>query len=485
MADGSGNVYVTGGYTGTTDFDPNHTNPSSNHVLTVQNAGHQDAFVAKYLADGTFQWATDIGQDILPRRHVVVQGSNVYVGRGGNVSQLDAATGAVGWTTNFTGTGNTVNSYCPVAVGASGNLFASVNVSPGGVVAELDSMGNILWSRTSTGGTILSIGVDGVGNVYAAGTYSGTATFGTKSLTSSVSNGFIWKLNAGGDSLWAGSMGAGASASLRSMAVTSSGNVYATGLWSGSTGNFNPGSGGAVRLTNHGGDDVFIVKLVPGANGSLNASWGKDIGGSSNDDGYDLAVDAAGSVYTTGWFNGSVNFNPNSGSQHTLQASTQQAFVSKLDTNGNYADAAQLSGASSVSVGWAIGVDSAGGVHIGGNFTSTADFDPTHGTHNVTATGNDAFVWKLTQSGTSPMGLPPDSDGKGGEIGITLPVSSSTADTASPSAKTASSVLSGDSDSLFFSVPLESSQVPPSKANRESQDSLDSLLEVGLPIVIG
>src|SRR5262245_35590351 len=53
--DTAGSIYVSGYYSGAVDFDPNGTNPSSNHVLTSSTT--YDNYAAKYLADGTFQWA--------------------------------------------------------------------------------------------------------------------------------------------------------------------------------------------------------------------------------------------------------------------------------------------------------------------------------------------------------------------------------------------------------------------------------------------
>src|SRR5438128_1375952 len=58
--DPAGNVYITGMFNGTVDFDP--ARPSTDGVLQGKN-NTQDTFVAKYAADGAFQWARRMGGD--------------------------------------------------------------------------------------------------------------------------------------------------------------------------------------------------------------------------------------------------------------------------------------------------------------------------------------------------------------------------------------------------------------------------------------
>src|SRR5207249_1515006 len=155
------------------------------------------------------------------------------------------------------------------------------------------------------------------------------------------------------------------------------------------------------ELSNHGGFDIYIVKLAPATNGDLTLSWGKDIGSYGDDWGQGVAADAAGNVYSTGLFTGTVNFNPNNGKAQYLSGGG--AYVSKLDAGGNYVAAAGVvASAGSGGNGRAIALDGSGNVYTTGVFFGTADFDPTAGTYHLTANGSgDAFVSKLTQ--TSPL----------------------------------------------------------------------------------
>lgn len=422
VTDAAGSVYATGSYSGTVDFDPNQTNPASNHVLTATDATNGDGFVAKYLADGTFQWVSDTGAGNTARK-LAVQGSNVYVPwlHSGGVARLDAASGVMTWTTTVASAGN----ISQVAIDPAGNLDVSgTTASSQAFVAQLDPAGNQRWIRTASGCIATGVAVDASGNLYTTGDYTGTATFGTISLTSWNSNEdiFVWKLDANGATVWAGSMGSAGTDAGIGIAVDGGGNVLVTGPWGGGgysasylskNNNFNPNKGGPTKLTSHGGSlqgyDIFIAKLAQGSNGALTLAWAKDIGGSGDDYASDVTTDAAGNVYTTGFFNSpSVNFNPNGGTPFVLQRYSNKAsyptdiFVSELTAAGNFAAAAHFGGPSAGTGIGNIALDGSGNVYLTGRFDGTVNFSP-NGTYNLTSSGagKDDFVSKLTQ--TSPL----------------------------------------------------------------------------------
>jgi hypothetical protein len=271
VLDAAGSMYVSGFYNNTVDFDPNHTSSAS--ILTAVDPTNGDGFVVKYSANGTFQWANDLGSG--NALELAVQGSNVYVpynsssGSGGNVSRLDAGTGAVTWTTLITATGHAD----AVAISSTGTLYAdgfSGGSSSQAIVDRLDpASGNILWSQTSGGGSASAyrLAADGAGNAFATGPCSATSTFGGSSV--SRPGAFVWKLNASGGNVWAGSMGSSGGTTPWGITTDGSGNAYVTGEWGAGANNFNPGSGKAVSLTNHGSYDAFVVKLTPGKNGAM------------------------------------------------------------------------------------------------------------------------------------------------------------------------------------------------------------------------
>jgi hypothetical protein len=300
MTDASGNLYLSGIYSSTADFDPNGTNPASTHVLTATLA-NGDGFVAKYLANGTFQWVTDVG-GAASSRDVAASGSAVYASfstlSSGGVVRLDPTSGTVLWNT-IVAAGVTTG----LAVDPGGNVDVAGSSAGHQFVSQLDSAGNVRWTNTSTGGNGAGAGgiaVDGSGNVFTTGGFTGTVAFGTTTLTSMSASPdvFVWKLNAAGGSVWAGSMGSTGGDYGTAIAVDTSGSVAITGSFEGSMNNFNPGSGKPASLPYHGSyfDDIFIVKLTAGRNGAMQLGWAKDIGGSSEDVGNGVAFDSTGNV---------------------------------------------------------------------------------------------------------------------------------------------------------------------------------------------
>src|SRR5258706_6482447 len=136
---------------------------------------------------------------------------------------------------------------------------------------------------------------------------------------------------------WAKQMGGtGAYAAGSSTAVDAAGNVYTSGVFS-NTVDFDPGPG-TYNLTSTGTYDMFISKL----DSSGNFIWVKAMGGNSSLDiagGSSITLDAAGNVYITGTFEGTVDFDPGPG-LFTLSVTgnfrTRASFVLKLDSDGNF-----------------------------------------------------------------------------------------------------------------------------------------------------
>ena len=209
----------------------------------------------------------------------------------------------------------------------------------------------------------------------------------------------IYPVQAGAvDFGWAGAMGGTNLDSSYAIAVDQSGNVYTSGVFFG-TADFDPGAG-TFNMTSNGSVDIFISKLD--MNG--NFVWAKSMGGIGLDHGYAIAVDGSGNVYTTGHFNGTVDFDPGAGTNNLTGAGASNVFIQKLDTDGNFVWAKAIDGNSDGTTKdikvFDIAMDGSGNVYTLGNFLGTVDFDPGVGTLELTsAGGTDIFISKLDNNG--------------------------------------------------------------------------------------
>src|SRR3990172_9145046 len=177
------------------------------------------------------------------------------------------------------------------------------------------------------------------------------------------------------------------------VAVDGSGAVYVTGSFNG-TADFDPG-GGTLNLTSAGFTDVFVSKLD--AAGGL--VWARQLGGTDNDYGSGVTVDGSGTVYVTGTFYGTADFDPGESTFNRTSAGSSDVFVSKLDAAGDLVSPRQLGGTDD-DRGLGVAVDGSGNVYVTGLFSATADFDPGGGISNLTSAGlTDVFVWKMDVAG--------------------------------------------------------------------------------------
>nr|WP_236649890.1 SdrD B-like domain-containing protein [Rhodopirellula sp. SM50] len=366
---GDGSVYTTGSFSGTADFDP------GTGTSNLTSAGSSDVFVSKLDSAGNFVWARALG------------GSNSDVGYGLAL----AGDGSVYTTGSFYDTAD----FDPGS--GTSNLTSAGRDDV--FVSKLDAAGNFVWAW-AFGGSIndrgYGLAVAGDGSVFTTGSFSGTADFdpgpGTSNLTSAGSSDvFVSKLDASGNFVWARALRGGNSDVGYGLALAGDGSVYTTGSFSGTV-DFDPGPG-TSNLTSAGGfsADVFVSKL----DSAGNFVWARALGGSSYDRGYGVSVAGDGSVYTTGYFSGTVDFDPGPGTIDLTSAVGNDVFVSKLDSAGNFVWARALGGNGSA-IGYGLSVAGDGSVYTTGSFSGTADFDPGTGTSNLTsAGGDDVFVSKL------------------------------------------------------------------------------------------
>ena len=230
--DGNGNIYVTGAFELTATF--------GNHTLTItgNDDDTRDIFVAKLDQNGNWLWAVKAGGALWD------MGYNITLDGAGNIYVIG----------NFEGTA-TFGNHTLTASGDDedyGDLF----------VAKLDQSGNWLWAVRAggpLGDSATGIALDGAGNLYVAGGFGGTATFGDHTLTASAGEYeidiFVAKLDTNGNWLWAVKAGGPFIDMAANLALDGAGNAYMTGLCG------NMATFGDHTVTANEGFNIFVAKL--------------------------------------------------------------------------------------------------------------------------------------------------------------------------------------------------------------------------------
>lgn len=368
--DPANNIYLTGSFDGTVDFDPGQG------VFNLNNAGMNTpaTFICKLDVQGNFVWAKKLGDYASHSDLVIDAAGNIYITGRFNTGDFDPGPGT------YTLAAASMN---------DADIF----------ISKLDAAGNFVWAK-QMGGPLNDCGTgivtDTSGNVYIIGYFSGTADFdpgtGTQILNSyGLSDVFISKLDPAGNFIWVKQLGGSSDELPKPILMDGSGNLVTVGVFSG-TGDYDPGPS-TFTLSPFGAFDIFVSKL----DSSGNFIWAKQLGGATTDVIRNAHVDKFNNIYVTGCFMGTVDFDPGQGIVPLASYGQEDIFISKMDVAGNFAWAGQM-GSPATDQAESIYVDNNGFIYVTGMFEMTADFDPESSTFTLNASGfQDAFICKLSQ----------------------------------------------------------------------------------------
>jgi hypothetical protein len=177
--------------------------------------------------------------------------------------------------------------------------------------------------------------VDRKSNKYVAGYFSGTVTFGTRTLTSVGDvDGYVIKLKSDGSFGWAVRFGGGGYDQAFDIGFDGDENVYVTGSLSGDVtfGSVN----GAAQEINGSGNCMFLAKYDPSGHLQWVQIGVSDFG--SNNEGFGVAVNpVSGVVYMTGRASGSITFTSANGRKCKLSNGDADwhGYLVKYDGSGN------------------------------------------------------------------------------------------------------------------------------------------------------
>jgi len=440
--DASGNAYVVSYFASTVDFD------GGIGVVSRTAIGPYDIALTKYAADGTFQWVFVIGGadvdvpysvKLAPDGAIYVTG---YVTGGALCSghPLPAAGGhdillmrisAVGtcdWAISMGSATDDEGHDLAVDVNGdvlmTGSFSGTVDFDPGPGTATLISRGGLdgFVARYASDGTFRSVAQfgglgDDVGNAIAlrsdgdvmvAGTFSGTAVFGSTLAPQLLESfggvdfflarlaptlGLEWAIHGGGAGNDAISTGG--------IAIASNGVTYVAGTFTG-TASVGPGAGSQL-LVSHGDADVFIADYDE--NGTW-ASFARTFGGTGTESVASFARDASGNLFLGGSFQGSVDFDPGAGTHvvNSLSASpAADAYVLSLTPAGDLRWVnplgAAIAGDGFVAIANGLSLAGDGTIWAVGRFFGLVDFDPGAGAVNKQSLGDaDQFIVRYDQA---------------------------------------------------------------------------------------
>ncbi len=196
--------------------------------------------------------------------------------------------------------------------------------------------------------------------------------------------------------LWSTFLGGSSAEMGHALALDASGNPVLTG-WTESS-NF-PTTPGAYDTSFDGASrDVFVVKLSSTGNSLL---WSTFLGGSSNDCGYALALDASGNPVLTGCTESS-NFPATPAAYDTSFNGGDDVFIVKLSSSGSSLLWSTFLGGGDGDCGHALALDLSGNSVLTGG-TASSNFPTTPGAYDRSYNGGvvDAFVAELSSTGSS------------------------------------------------------------------------------------
>jgi len=346
-SDSDGNLYVTGVFNETIDFDP------GSGVTELTPKGISDVFVLKFTASGTLVWAKAIGGNYGD----AVQ--NLAVDHNGNVIVVG----------QFYGTFD----FDPSA--SDFNLTVS---GVGMYVTKLDSDGDFLWAKAmaSDDETIIqSVAVDSENNIIYCGTLQDSTDMNpdpliTDKVVSAFNRqaqiGFVSKLDASGNLIWNKIIEGEVTVAPLKVVVTPDDGVATLGYASAGM-DIDPGPNFEwIKNSSTTDRKIFLQRLTK--NGDY--LWGKTYGsGKTYCSPSGLAIDPQGNVVFTYYADGTGSTSDQTFSFYIqkLMSDGSQIWKTKIDNK-----VSAMAGFSSKHRG-EVSINDGGEIAVGGVFSNTSD----------------------------------------------------------------------------------------------------------------
>lgn len=244
------------------------------------------------------------------------------------------------------------------------------------------------------------IGTDQTGNIYIGGLFSNTVDFQpgpgvVYGASVAPTDFYIASYNGNGSIRWLRTMGGnGTSIDMGAFYADQAGNAYATGYFLGSI-DFDGTSGTDIHTSATGAFDIFLTTYDQLGHYRFTLTLP---GTSFFNMGKSITTDLSGNIYLSGYFSGSVDFDPGSGQSILNGVGLKDIFIAKYDSTGRFIWAKQIGGPDNETAFSLLVQDDK--LYVTGGFEGTVDFNPGSGVSNYTSQGNaDIFILKLDTAG--------------------------------------------------------------------------------------
>lgn len=374
--DAANDIYITGFFKGTVDFDP-----GPGQQIATSPTNRSAIFFLKLNAAGGLEWvkvlegnASNLNQgfDIIASKE-----SGIYVsGTFGN-GDIDFDPGP-----------GVYNLSAPVR-----HIF----------VAKYATDGSLIWAKSYGGDgpeESCVMDTDYQGNVYLTGQFSTHCDFDpgpgvVMPYPNSAEKLYVLKWDRDGNFKWVRCfVGTGGSSYSNDIDYDGVGNLMVCGGFSGSM-DFNDGGDGGI-MSSISSSSTFVVKLDTAGN----YKWSFALNNSSAFQAY---IDAYKNYYICGYyFQTPLDCDPGPNSYTLPVTNFGESYISKYDSAGNFKWARGLA-SNGLSMAKTVTLDPTGSVYMSGTFSQTADFNPGPGVYSATSHGaDDIYLLKLYQCYLNP-----------------------------------------------------------------------------------
>jgi hypothetical protein len=281
-----------------------------------------------------------------------------------------------------------------------------------GFILKLDVAGKLVWAKEIVGsnyfvGTCNKVAVDKYNNVFVSGNFQGTADLdpGSGTYTVSSSQGqanYVLKLDSAGNFKWGGLVGG----SVSDITVDTAGRVVLVGNFQ-QFADFDP-TPSVYSMSPSGSSDMFLLCLS--SSGGLVYCY--QFGSNGSQFANAVSSDNEANVYFSGYFNGSLDFDPGGGVA-SYSSTNSAGFVCKITTHGSFGYLRSF--AQTPTRGFTrilqLAVTAQKEIIVAGTFQDSCDLDPGTGLKlfasltnsladifvaRIDSLGNSSWIWQLT-----------------------------------------------------------------------------------------